>query len=141
MPRVFNIVTYINSRCLLLVDACQGIQAQTVANFYLAFGSGLEIVPVINKIDLQTANTSAVAQQIKSAFEIAEEPVKISAKTGLNIDTLLERIIEKIPAPTFSKSKAFRALLFDSWYDKYVGVVCLIAVKDGVVKTGFLISI
>ncbi|KAI8056941.1 translation factor GUF1, mitochondrial [Syncephalis plumigaleata] len=106
---------------LLLVDACQGIQAQTVANFYLAFSQDLTIIPIINKIDLPAADPERIARQMESAFEIdAEDALMVSAKTGINTDQILPAVIERI-----------NGILFDSWYDKYVGVVCLMAIKDG----------
>lgn len=122
---------------LLLVDASQGIQAQTVANFYLAFGQGLHVIPVINKIDLPGANTDKVVKQIHSAFELdTEQILKISAKTRKNVEDVLPSVIENIPCPTGSYDKPMRALLFDSWFDTYVGVVCMLAVVDGVLKKG-----
>ncbi|KAH8554375.1 translation factor GUF1-like protein, mitochondrial [Umbelopsis sp. PMI_123] len=122
---------------LLLVDASQGIQAQTVANFYLAFGQGLHVIPVINKIDLPGANPDKVVKQIHSAFELnTDDVLKISAKTRKNIEDVLPTVIEKIPCPTGSIDKPLRALLFDSWFDTYVGVVCMLAVVDGVLKKG-----
>ncbi|KAJ1956712.1 Translation factor guf1 mitochondrial [Linderina pennispora] len=122
---------------ILLVDAAQGIQAQTVANFYLAFGEGLEVVPVMNKVDLPTAEPERTAEQIESTFEIdTKDIIRISAKTGLGVDQVLPTLIEKTPPPQGSKDKPFKALLFDTWYDTYVGVVCLLAVKDGSVKRG-----
>ncbi|KAI9025956.1 GTP-binding protein lepa [Phycomyces nitens] len=122
---------------LLLVDAAQGIQAQTVANFYLAYGQGLEIIPVLNKIDLPGAEPDRVLKQIQSAFEVDTSSIlKISAKTGINIESVLPSVIEKIPCPKGSMTKPFRALLFDSWYDKYVGVVCMLGVVDGTIRKG-----
>ncbi|KAI8893811.1 P-loop containing nucleoside triphosphate hydrolase protein [Globomyces pollinis-pini] len=122
---------------LLLVDACKGIQAQTIANFYLAFGEGLTILPVINKVDLPTADPDKVCEQIETAFELdSSESAQISAKTGLGVEPLFKTIIENIPPPNGNLNAPFRALLFDTWYDKYSGVVCLIAVKDGIVKKG-----
>ncbi|KAJ1956316.1 Translation factor guf1 mitochondrial [Dipsacomyces acuminosporus] len=122
---------------ILLVDAAQGIQAQTVANFYLAFGEGLEVIPMLNKVDLPTAEPERTAQQIESAFEIGSDNIiRISAKTGLGIEQVLPAVIEQTPPPTGSIDKPFKALLFDTWYDTYVGVVCLMAVKDGIVKRG-----
>ncbi|ORZ13723.1 P-loop containing nucleoside triphosphate hydrolase protein [Absidia repens] len=122
---------------LLLVDAAQGIQAQTVANFYLAFGEGLHIIPVLNKIDLPGSDPERVVKQIESAFELDTSSIlKISAKSGINIDTILPSVIENIPSPQGSIQKPFRALLFDSWYDKYVGVVCMLGVVDGVLRKG-----
>ncbi|KAJ1645223.1 Translation factor guf1 mitochondrial [Coemansia erecta] len=122
---------------ILLVDAAQGIQAQTVANFYLAFGEGLEVIPMLNKVDLPTAEPERAAQQIESAFEIESDKIlHISAKTGLGVDQVLPAVIEKTPPPLGSVDKPFKALLFDTWYDTYVGVVCLMAIKDGSIKRG-----
>lgn len=119
------------------MDAAQGIQAQTVANFYLAFGEGLEIIPVLNKIDLPGAEPERVLKQIESAFELnTDDILQISAKSGINIDKVLPSVIEKVPPPVASIDKPFRALLFDSWYDKYVGVVCMLGMKDGVLRKG-----
>ncbi|KAJ3365522.1 hypothetical protein HDU91_002199 [Kappamyces sp. JEL0680] len=122
---------------LLLVDATQGIQAQTIANFFLAFGQDLSIFPVINKVDLPSANVERVKAQIEATFELDTRDTKcISAKTGLNVPSLFPEIITKIPPPEGDVSKPFRALLFDTWYDKYAGVICLLAVKDGSIKKG-----
>ncbi|KAJ2084252.1 Translation factor guf1 mitochondrial [Coemansia sp. RSA 988] len=122
---------------ILLVDAAQGIQAQTVANFYLAFGEGLEVIPMLNKVDLPTAEPERTAQQIESTFEIeADTVLHMSAKTGLGVDHVLPSVIEKIPPPDGSINSPFKALLFDTWYDKYVGVISLMAIKDGSVKKG-----
>ncbi|KAJ2786242.1 Translation factor guf1 mitochondrial [Coemansia javaensis] len=122
---------------ILLVDAAQGIQAQTVANFYLAFGEGLAVVPMLNKVDLPTAEPARAAEQIESAFEIdASGVLHMSAKTGLGVDRVLPAVIEKIPPPGGRIDRPLRALLFDTWYDKYVGVVCLVAVKDGAIRKG-----
>ncbi|KAI8799843.1 P-loop containing nucleoside triphosphate hydrolase protein [Cladochytrium replicatum] len=127
---------------ILLVDATQGIQAQTVANFYLAFSEGLTVLPVINKIDLPSADPDKVSRQIQSTFELGDEgsTMAISAKSGINIDKLLDTIVEKIPPPPFdalgSPDDPLRFLLFDSWYDRFVGVVCLVAVVDGKLSKG-----
>ncbi|RKP09995.1 P-loop containing nucleoside triphosphate hydrolase protein [Thamnocephalis sphaerospora] len=131
---------------LLLVDACQGIQAQTVANFFLAFSQDLTIIPVINKvaslyvvcaIDMVAADPERIARQMESAFDVdASEALKVSAKTGINVDQILPAVIERIPSPVGDREKPLRALLFDSWYDQYVGVVCLVAIKDGQLRKG-----
>ncbi|KAI8992177.1 GTP-binding protein lepa [Mycotypha africana] len=122
---------------ILLVDAAQGIQAQTVANFYLAFGEDLHIIPMLNKIDLPGAEPERVAKQIESAFELnTKDILQISAKSGINIENVLPAVIEQVPPPAADITKPFRALLFDSWYDKYVGVVCMLGIKDGVLRKG-----
>ncbi|KXN73890.1 gtp-binding protein lepa [Conidiobolus coronatus NRRL 28638] len=122
---------------LLLVDAVQGVQAQTVANFYLAFGEGIKILPVINKIDLPGADVENVKNQLVSSLELEPEGACcISAKTGLNVNQLLDRIVEEIPPPSGDVNAPLKALLFDSWYDNYQGVICMVAVIDGQVKKG-----
>lgn len=123
---------------LLLVDASQGIQAQTVANFYLAYSMDLKLIPVINKIDLDIADIPQAEDQIVNTFELPkEEIIRVSAKTGLHIeDDLLPAIIDHIPPPKGLRSKPFRALLVDSWYDSYLGVVLLVHIVDGSVRKG-----
>lgn len=121
---------------LLLVDASQGVQAQTVANFYLAYSMNLKLIPVINKIDLDSANIPQAEEQVETTFELPrKEIIRVSAKTGLNVkDDLLPAIIDRIPPPTGQLKKPFRALLVDSWYDSYLGVVLLVHIVDGSVK-------
>lgn len=123
---------------LLLVDASQGVQAQTVANFYLAYSMNLKLIPVINKIDLDIADIPQAEDQIVNTFELPQEDIiKVSAKTGINIaENLLPAIIDRIPPPTGLLGKPFRALLVDSWYDSYMGVVLLVHIVDGSVKKG-----
>lgn len=123
---------------LLLVDASQGVQAQTVANFYLAYSMGLTLVPVINKIDLDLADIAQAEDQIVNTFELPEEDIiRVSAKTGLNIKAdLLPAIIDRIPPPQGLSTKPFRALLVDSWYDSYMGVVLLVHIVDGKLRKG-----
>lgn len=122
---------------LLLVDASQGVQAQTLANFYLAFEQDLTIIPVINKIDLASADIERVQGELKHLFDYTpEETVKASAKSGIGIDAILESIITRIPAPQGNQTAPLRALLFDSWYDEYKGVIILIAVRDGILRKG-----
>ena len=122
---------------MLVVDAAQGIQAQTMANFYLAFNQDLKIIPVINKIDLPNSDPDRVAKQMESSFDISpEEVILTSAKTGEGLDKLLPAIIEKIDPPTGNISGPLKALLFDSWYDDYRGVICLIEIIDGKLKKG-----
>ncbi|EJS42553.1 guf1p [Saccharomyces arboricola H-6] len=121
---------------ILLVDASQGIQAQTVANFYLAFSLGLKLIPVINKIDLNLTDVRQIKDQIVNNFELPEEDIiGVSAKTGLNVkELLLPAIIDRIPPPTGKFEKPFRALLVDSWYDAYLGAVLLVSIVDGSVR-------
>ncbi len=122
---------------LLVVDASQGIEAQTLANTYLAVEHGLEIVPVINKIDLPSARPDQVRQEIEDIIGIdASEAPCISAKTGLNIDAVLEAVVNAIPAPAGDEKKPLQALIFDSYYDSYRGVVVYIRIKEGEVRTG-----
>ncbi|MCJ1244611.1 Translation factor guf1 mitochondrial [Trapelia coarctata] len=122
---------------ILLVDASQGVQAQTVANFYLAFSQGLELLPVINKVDLPSADATRALEQIKSTFELdTEHAVKVSAKTGLNVEAVLPAVIEQIPAPIGHHSKPLRLLLVDSWYSTYKGVILLVRIFDGTIKAG-----
>lgn len=122
---------------LLLVDASQGVQAQTVANFYLAFAQGLELVPVVNKIDLPTADVERALGQLEEVFELdTEGAVRVSAKTGLGIGEVLPAVIERIPAPVGDIGGKLRMLLVDSWYDTFKGVVLLVRLFDGTVKAG-----
>jgi len=122
---------------LLLVDAAQGVQAQTMANFYLAFGQNLEIIPVINKVDLSNADPERVIHEMKQAFDTDKKDVLlVSAKTGLNVEQILPAIIDRINPPKGNPEKPFKALLFDSWFDEYRGVICLIEVIDGMAKKG-----
>lgn len=127
---------------ILVVDATQGIQAQTLANCYLALDHDLEIVPVINKIDLPSARPDEVKKEIEDVIGIeAENAPLVSAKTGLNIDDVLEAIVEKVPAPDGDETAPLRALIFDSNYDSYRGVVCHIRVKEGSIKSGMQIKL
>jgi elongation factor 4 len=122
---------------LLLVDASQGVQAQTVANFYLAFAQGLTLVPVVNKIDLPSADAPRALRQLRDTFELdPEKAVLVSAKTGLNVEAVLPEVIEQISAPTGDRTKPLRLLLVDSWYDNYKGVILLVRIFDGQVKAG-----
>lgn len=127
---------------ILVVDATQGIQAQTLANCYLALDHDLEIAPVINKIDLPSARPDEVKQEIEDVIGIeAHDAPLISAKTGLNIEDVLESVVAKIPAPTGDEDAPLKALIFDSYYDTYKGVVTYIRVFDGVVKPGTKIKL
>lgn len=127
---------------LLVVDATQGIQAQTLANTYLALDNDLEIAPVINKIDLPSQRADEVKQEIEDVIGIeAESAPMISAKTGLNIKDVLEEIVERLPAPEGDEEAPLKALIFDSYYDSYRGVVCHVRIKDGTVKAGTKIKL
>ena len=122
---------------ILIVDATQGIQAQTLANTYLALDHDLEILPVINKIDLPSADPDRVAEEIEDIIGIeAHDAPRISAKTGENVEEVLEAIVKKLPAPTGSKEKPLQALIFDSLYDNYRGVIIFCRIKEGTVKVG-----
>ena len=122
---------------LLVVDASQGIEAQTLANTYLAVEHGLEIVPIINKIDLPSANPEAVQREIEDVIGIdASYAPFISAKNGINIEAVLEAIVQHIPAPAGDDEKPLQALIFDSYYDSYRGVIVYIRVKEGVIRPG-----
>jgi len=122
---------------LLVVDATQGIEAQTLANAYLAVDAGLEIIPVINKIDLPSADIERVRQEIEDVIGIpAEGCPAVSAKAGINIESVLEKVVEEIPAPVGDSEAPLKALIFDSYYDSYLGVVVYIRVIDGKVKSG-----
>src|SRR6201999_2115171 len=116
---------------LLVVDASQGVEAQTLANVYQAMDANLEIVPVLNKIDLPAAEPERIRSQIEDVIGIdASEAVPISAKTGLNIDQVLEAIVTRLPAPKGDIAAPLKALLVDSWYDAYLGVVVLVRIID-----------
>ncbi len=126
---------------ILVVDAAQGIEAQTLANCYLAIDHDLEIMPVINKIDLPSAEPERVVSEIEDVIGIeAEDAPRISAKLGLNIDDVLEAIVEKIPAPSGDSSAPLKALIFDSLYDPYKGVIIFCRIFDGTVKKGSTIK-
>ncbi len=122
---------------LLVVDASQGVEAQTLANAYLAIDAGLDIVPVLNKIDLPAAEPDRVRQQIEDVVGIdASDAVMISAKTGTGIEDVLEALIHRLPAPKGDADAPLKALLVDSWYDAYLGVMILVRVKDGKLSRG-----
>ena len=122
---------------ILIVDAAQGIEAQTLANVYLALDNNLEILPVINKIDLPSANPAWAKQEIEDIIGIpAEDAPEISAKNGVNIEEVLERIITDIPAPSGDVDAPLKALIFDSVYDQYRGVIVLMRVFDGSIRKG-----
>jgi GTP-binding protein LepA len=122
---------------LLVVDASQGVEAQTLANVYQALEANHEIVPVLNKVDLPAAEPERVRQQIEDVIGLpADDAVLISAKTGLNIEGVLEALVTRLPAPTGDVTAPLKALLVDSWYDQYLGVVILVRIKDGRLKRG-----
>lgn len=122
---------------ILVVDASQGVEAQTLANTYLAIDHDLEVVPVVNKIDLPAADPDAVCREIEDVIGIpAMDAPRISAKTGTNIKAVLEAVVHQIPAPSGDVSAPLKALIFDSYYDSYKGVIVYIRVMDGTVKTG-----
>ncbi|XP_050381503.1 translation factor GUF1 homolog, mitochondrial [Argentina anserina] len=122
---------------LLVVDAAQGVQAQTVANFYLAFESNLAVIPVINKIDQPTADPERVKAQLKSMFDLdASDALLTSAKTGQGLEHVLPAVIERIPPPPGKSNLPLRMLLLDSYYDEYKGVICHVAVVDGMLRKG-----
>ena len=122
---------------LLVVDATQGVQAQTLANVYLAIDNDLQVLPVINKVDLPSAQPDFVAREIEERVGIpCDSPCLVSAKTGLGVEEVLERIVTEIPAPTGDPNAPLQALIFDSYYDSYRGVIVLIRIKNGTVKVG-----
>jgi len=122
---------------ILLIDANEGVQAQTVANFYLAFTAELVIIPVLNKIDLKNANPDRVTAQLKTLFDIDSSNVlRISAKTGVGVEKLLDAIVDRIPPPKVTVQSAFRALLIDSWFDRYRGAILFVVLAGGKVKLG-----
>jgi GTP-binding protein LepA len=126
---------------LLVVDASQGVEAQTLANVYQALDADHEIVPVLNKIDLPAAEPERVKEQIEDVIGLdASEAVPISAKTGLGIDLVLEAIVKRLPPPKGDRTAPLKAMLVDSWYDSYLGVIVLVRVMDGVMKKGQLIK-
>src|SRR5262245_50498754 len=122
---------------LLVVDASQGVEAQTLANVYQAIDNGHEIVPVLNKVDLPAAEPEKVKQQIEDVIGLdASDAILISAKTGENVPEVLEAIVTRLPAPKGDRDATLKALLVDSWYDSYLGVVVLVRIVDGVLKKG-----
>ena len=122
---------------ILVIDATQGVEAQTLANMYLAIDNNLEIIPVINKIDLASARVDACKDEISKRIGLdGDSAIPVSAKTGDNIRDVLERIVSDIPAPSGSNDAPLKALIFDSYYDSYRGVVVLIRIKEGTVKVG-----
>jgi GTP-binding protein LepA len=137
------------SRCLaacegaiLVVDASQGVEAQTLANVYAALDNELDILPVLNKVDLPAADADRVKQQIEDVIGLdASDAIPISAKTGLNVEAVLEAIVHRLPAPKGDASKPLKALLIDSWYDSYLGVVVLVRIMEGTLRKGQKITL
>jgi len=126
---------------ILIVDASQGVEAQTLANVYLALDADLEIVPVINKIDLASARPDEVAKEIEDVIGLdCSNAPRISAKNDINIDEVLEAIVKQVPAPLNNDDKPLKALIFDSYYDNFKGVICFVRIVDGVVKPGVKIK-
>src|SRR3954469_5132685 len=122
---------------VLVVDATQGVEAQTLANSYLAIANNLDILTVINKVDLPSAEPERVREQIEQVIGLdAHDAVLASAKAGIGVDEVLEKIITHIPAPKGNPDAPLRALLFDSWYDSYRGVMCLVKIVDGELRRG-----
>ena len=120
---------------ILVVDSTQGVEAQTIANVYLAIDDNLEIIPVINKVDLPNARPEEVKKEIEDIIGIpAEDAPCISAKTGLNVEEVLERIVTDIPAPSGNNEEKLQCLIFDSFYDNYKGALSFVRVKNGIIK-------
>jgi GTP-binding protein LepA len=127
---------------LLVVDASQGVEAQTLANVYQAINNNHEIVPVLNKVDLPAADADRVRQQIEDVIGIdASDAIPISAKTGVGVPEVLEAIVHRLPPPKGDRNAPLKALLVDSWYDAYLGVVVLVRIVDGVMKKGMKVRL
>jgi GTP-binding protein LepA len=127
---------------LLVVDAAQGVEAQSVANCYTAIEQGLEVVPVLNKIDLPSADPAKVIKEIEEIIGIeAQDALRVSAKTGENVPELLEELVRRVPAPRGDPQAPLQALIIDSWFDNYVGVVSLVRVMNGALRTGAKIRV
>ena len=122
---------------VLVVDSTQGVQAQTLANTYLALDNNLEIIPVINKVDMNNAQPDHTKQEIEDiiGLDCSDAPL-ISARSGLNVDQVLEQIVEKIPSPAGDPDAPLQALVFDSFYDPYRGVIALVRIREGSLKVG-----
>ncbi|WP_418765849.1 translation elongation factor 4 [Mailhella sp.] len=127
---------------LLVVDATQGVEAQTLANVYMALDHNHEIIPILNKIDLPSADPDRVRQEIEDSIGLdCTDAIDVSAKTGLNIDKVLDAIVHRLPSPKGSREAPLKALIFDSWYDSYQGVVVLFRIMDGTLKLGDVIHL
>lgn len=122
---------------LLVVDASQGVEAQTIANVYIALENNLEIIPVLNKIDLPAADPERVKDEIEHTIGLdCSEALSVSAKSGIGIRELLDTLVDKIPAPTGDEDAPTKALIYDSWFDNYLGALALVRVYDGSIKKG-----
>ncbi|ASM39148.1 MAG: translation elongation factor 4 [Campylobacter sputorum] len=127
---------------LLIVDASQGVQAQTIANVYIALENNLEIIPVLNKIDLPAADPQRVKNEIEHVIGLdCSGAIEVSAKTGIGIKELIETIIQKIPAPNTNDEAPLKALIYDSWFDSYLGALALVRIYDGVIKKGDIVYV
>ncbi len=127
---------------LLVVDATQGVEAQTLANVYLAMDNDLEVIPVLNKIDLPSAEPERIAHEIEEVIGLdCSDPLTVSAKTGVNVDKVVEAVVDLLPPPEGDPDAPLKALIFDSWYDSYQGVVVLFRILDGTLKKGMNIKI
>ena len=127
---------------LLVVDATQGVEAQTLANVYLALDHDHEIVPVLNKIDLPSAEVERVKAEIEESIGLdCSEAMPVSAKTGMGVDAVLEAIVNRLPAPKGDENAPLKALIFDSWYDSYQGVVILFRIMDGTIKRNDMVRL
>ncbi|HLD23040.1 MAG TPA: GTP-binding protein, partial [Sulfuricurvum sp.] len=127
---------------LLIVDAAQGVEAQTIANVYMAMENNLTLIPVINKIDLPAAEPERVAEEIETTIGIdATDAIMISAKTGVGIRTLIDAIVDRIPAPAGDPTATTKAIIYDSWFDSYQGAMALVRVFDGEIKMGQMIKL
>ena len=127
---------------LLIVDATQGVEAQTLANSWLAIEANLEIIPVLNKIDLPSSDEEKIKDQINNVIGIdTKETLSVSAKTGKGVDNILKKLIKQVPSPNGNNDAPLRALLIDSWYDTYLGVMVLVRIVDGVIKKGAKIKL